>query len=35
MTTVISFALFAVLYTIVYKITSNAYFTIVSGAKEE
>ena len=34
-TTVISFALFAVLYTIVYKITSNAYFTIVSGAKEE
>lgn len=34
-TTVISFALFAVLYTVVYKITSNAYFTIVSGAKEQ
>mgnify|MGYP000088599942 CR=1 FL=1 len=34
MTTIISFAAFAVAYTIVYKITSNAYYGIVSGIKE-
>ena len=34
MTTLISFAVFAVAYTIVYKITSNAYYGIVSGIKE-
>ncbi len=28
------FAIFALLYTLVYKITSNAYYNIVSGAKE-
>lgn len=32
-TTVISFVLFAVLYAVVYKITSNSYYKIVSGAK--
>lgn len=32
-TTVISFAVFAVLYAAVYKITSNSYYKIVSGAK--
>lgn len=34
-TTVVCFVAFAVLYALVYKITSNAYFSIVSGAKEE
>ncbi len=34
MTTLLSFAAFAVLYTIVYRITSNAYFSIVSGARD-
>lgn len=34
MTTLISFAVFAVAYTIVYKITSNAYYGIVSGINE-
>ena len=35
MTTIISFAVFALLYTLVYKITSNAYYNIVSGASEK
>ncbi len=34
-TTVISFLIFALFYTLVYRITSNAYYNIVSGAKEE
>ena len=33
-TTGISFAVFALFYTVVYRITSNAYYNIVSGAKE-
>lgn len=33
-TVVISFAIFSLFYMIVYKITSNAYYRIVSGAKE-
>ena len=33
-TTVISFLMFALFYMIVYRITSNAYYNIVSGAKE-
>ena len=33
-TTGISFAVFALFYMVVYRITSNAYFSIVSGAKE-
>lgn len=35
MTIVISFAAFTLFYMIVYKITSNAYYKIVSGAKED
>lgn len=34
-TTGISFVVFAIFYTIVYRITSNAYYNIVSGAKEK
>ena len=34
-TILISFAVFALFYMIVYKITSNAYYKIVSGAKED
>ena len=34
-TTVISFIVFALFYLIVYRITSNAYYNIVSGAKED
>lgn len=34
-TTVICFILFGVFYALVYKFTSNAYFSIVSGAKED
>lgn len=34
-TTVISFLIFALFYTIVYRLTSNAYYNIVSGAKED
>ena len=34
-TTIISFLVFALFYTIVYRVTSNAYYHIVSGAKEE
>lgn len=34
-TVLISFAAFALFYMIVYKITSNAYYKIVSGAKED
>ena len=33
-TTLISFAVFGLFYVIVYKLTSNAYYGIVSGAKE-
>lgn len=35
MTILISFAAFALFYMVVYKITSNAYYKIVSGAKED
>jgi len=35
LTNSISFAVFALLYALVYKITSNAYYNIVSGAKAE
>ncbi len=34
-TTAISVVVFAVFYTIVYKLTSNAYYKIVSGARED
>ena len=34
-TVLISFAAFTLFYMIVYKITSNAYYKIVSGAKED
>lgn len=34
-TTVVSFLVFALLYTAVYRITSGAYFAIVSGEREE
>ncbi len=34
-TTAISVAVFAVFYTIVYRLTSNAYYKIVSGARED
>ena len=34
-TTLICFVLFGLLYMVVYKLTSNAYFSIVSGAREE
>lgn len=33
-TTVISFLLFALFYVIVYKITSNVYYSVISGARE-
>lgn len=33
--TAISVAVFALLYTLVYRATSNAYYAIVSGAREE
>ena len=33
--TLICFAVFGLFYTIVYRITSNAYFSIVSGARED
>ena len=33
-TTLISFLIFALFYTVVYRLTSNAYFHIVSGARE-
>lgn len=35
LTTLICFTLFGLLYLAVYKLTSNAYFSIVSGAKED
>ena len=35
LTTLISFAAFALLYTLIYRITSNAYYNIVSGAKSD
>ncbi len=34
-TTVITFAVYAVFYAIVYRITSNSYYSIVAGAKED
>ncbi len=34
-TTAISVAVFAVFYTVVYRLTSNAYYKIVSGARED
>lgn len=34
-TTVVSFLVFAAFYAIVYRLTSNAYYNIVSGAKKE
>lgn len=34
-TTIISFLVFALLYALVYRITSNAYYNIVSGAKDK
>lgn len=34
-TTVVCFLIFGLLYALVYKITSNIYFSIVSGAKED
>ena len=33
--TAISFAVFAIFYVFVYRITSNAYYNIVSGIKKE
>lgn len=33
--TAVSFLVFALFYTIVYRLTSNAYYNIVSGAKED
>ena len=33
-TTVVSYVAFALLYTLAYKLTSNAYYHIVSGAAE-
>ena len=33
-TTIITFAVYAVFYTLVYRITSNSYYSIVAGAKE-
>ena len=35
LTTLISFAAFALLYTLIYRITSNSYYNIVSGAKSD
>ena len=35
LTTLISYLVFALLYLLVYRITSNAYYDIVSGAKDE
>ena len=35
LTTILSFLVFAVFYMVVYRITSGAYYAIVSGAKEE
>ena len=35
LTTLVSFFVFALFYTLVYRITSNAYYNIVSGAKED
>ena len=34
LTTLICFALFGLFYLVIYKVTSNAYFSIVSGARE-
>lgn len=34
LTTVISVVVFALFYTLIYRVTSNAYYNIVSGAKE-
>lgn len=35
LTTLITFAVFALFYTLIYRITSNAYYNIVSDAKDE
>lgn len=34
MTTLVCFVVFALFYTLIYRVTSNAYYKIVSGAKE-
>ena len=34
-TTVVTFAIYAVFYTLVYRVTSNSYYSIVAGAKED
>ena len=34
-TTLISFLIFALFYMIIYRVTSGAYYAIVSGAREE
>ena len=34
-TTLICFVLFGLIYLVIYKVTSNAYFSIVSGASEK
>ena len=34
LTTVVCFAIFGAFYAIVYRLTSNRYFAIVSGGKE-
>ena len=33
-TTLVCFVVFALFYTLIYRVTSNAYYKIVSGAKE-
>ena len=35
LTTAVSFAAFALVYVLIYRITSGAYYAIVSGAKED
>ena len=35
LTTLICFTVFGLLYLVIYKVTSNAYFSIVSGVKED
>ena len=34
-TTALSYVVFALLYTLAYRLTSNAYYQIVSGARED
>lgn len=33
-TTVLTYAIYACFYAVVYRVTSNAYYSIVAGAKE-